>query len=634
MSSALNIATRAMTVNQSALQVVGHNIANVSTQGYSRQTVSMEVSGYQWMGGNFYGQGVDIASVTRSYDSYLTREARLTSSVASSDSARLARLGQLEDIFPTGDQGLGAAMNEMLNAWADVYASPSDLTARAVVISQGDTLAARMRDTASQVDQLAYSARQQAEDTVSTINGLAKDLAALNQRIIDSQNGSPNDLLDQRDALLAEMSKHLQISSIEDSDGSVNVFVAGSQALVLGTTAGELAAVRDGTDPARLNIEFRNGSTTMALQDSALGGALGGTVSFLNDDLKDTQNLLGRMSLALATVMNTQHNLGMDLNGNTGTDFFVDPAQAISLPGVSNTGDASIHAEVTDPTALQASDYELRVTASGVDVVRMSDGQTTSFGGMPIEIDGLSFELDSGTMAVGDTYLLKPYADVARNLRMSVSAADRLAVASPVVVTPGSANGGGMTIGSLYPVENSANLTDTVTMSFLADGTFTVTGLGPGNPPPDNAGPPASYNYSPGEPLVFNGWSLTLNGSPAAGDTFVISATSTSELAQNGGNATGMLALRDLETFDGVSLSNGYSSLLTDIGTRVQGAEFSSSYSTRIADSAEAARASVSGVNLDEEAARLLQYQQAYQAAAKYMQIVQSTFQTLLSTVT
>jgi flagellar hook-associated protein 1 len=190
-----------------------------------------------------------------------------------------------------------------------------------------------------------------------------------------------------------------------------------------------------------------------------------------------------------------------------------------------------------------------------------------------------------------------------------------------------------MTIESLYPVEPSANLTDPVTLTFLADGSFTATGLGPGNPPPDNVGPPASYNYTPGQALQFNGWSLTLRGSPVAGDSFDITPAPATNNSQNAGNAVGVLALRDLATFDGTSLSNGYSGILTDMGTRVQGAQFAASYSGQVAASSEAARVSVAGVNLDEEAARLLQFQQAYQAAAKYMQIAQGMFDTLLQTV-
>ncbi|MGS5088792.1 flagellar hook-associated protein FlgK [Hydrogenophaga sp. A37] len=635
MSSALNIGTLALNANLSALQVIGHNIANVNTAGYSRQTVDMRSSGYQTLGGNFYGQGVELGTVARQHDAYLTREAQLSSSVASADSERLARLNQLENLFPTGETGLGSAMNDLLNAWSDVASSPTNLAARAVVIGRGEEIAARLRDTAGQMDILASSARQQVGDTVDTINKLAGEIGILNQKIIESQGntGQPNDLLDQRDTLIGELSKLVQVSTVSADDGSMSVFVAGSQPLVLGTGVARLAVVPDSTDGSQQRIHFQLGNNSTALPVSALGGELGGVMQFIDEDLKEVGNQLGRMALALNATVNAQHQLGVDLRGDTGASFFVPATDAAGLPVPTNTGTAALHAEVSDPTALRPSDYQVNFTGTGVDIVRLSDGQSTSFAGLPADLDGLSFQIDSGAAASGDSFLVKPFAAAARDMQMAVSAADRLAAASPVMVTPGTGNTGGMSIGSLYAVEPSANLTDPVTLTFLADGSFTATGLGPGNPPPDNPGLPPSYNYTPGQPLVFNGWSLTLRGNPSAGDSFDITAASTTNFAQNAGNAAGLLALRDLATFDGVSLANGYSAVLSDMGTRVQGAQFAASYSGQVASSNEAARAAVSGVNLDEEAARLLQYQQAYQAAAKYMQIAQGIFDTLLQTM-
>lgn len=635
MSSALNIGTLALNANLSALQVIGHNIANANTAGYSRQNVSLVSAGYQSMGGNFYGKGVQIDTVTRSHDAYLTREAQIAASVSAADSERLARLNQLENLFPTGEAGLGAAMNDMLNAWSDVASSPTNLAARTVVLGRAEEFASRLRDTAGQVDLLANSARQQIGDSVDVINRLAQDIGKINQKIVERQGdvGQPNDLLDQRDSLITELSRYLQVTTIGADDGSLNVFVAGSQPLVLGRNVNAIEVQQGDPDASRPSIVFRSASTTMALPDSSLGGKLGGVVEFLNGDLRDVQNLMGRMALAANSIVNTQHQLGVDLRGDTGTDFFVPIADAAGLGAGANTGNAAVRAAVSDPTALQASDYELRFTAGGVDIVRLRDGESASFAGLPAEFDGLSFELDSGAGAAGDIFLIKPFEGAARNMQLAVSAADRLAVASPVVVSPASGNIGGVSVESLYPVEPSANLGDPVTLTFLADGSFTATGLGPGNPPPDNPGLPPSYNYTPGQPIVFNGWSLTLRGMPAAGDSFAITPSPSADQRQNAGNAVGMLALRDLDTFDGVSLSNGYSAVLSEMGTRVQGAKFSADYSASVAASSESARAAVAGVNLDEEAARLLQFQQAYQAAAKYMQIAQGLFDTMLQTV-
>lgn len=634
--SALNIGARALNANLSALQVIGNNIANVNTPGYSRQNVIQQTSGYQQMGNGFFGKGMEIATVERSHNAYLTREAQMTGSVAAADALRYARLQQLESAFPTGTAGLGAALNDMLNAWSDVASSPGNLTARVVVIAKGEELASRLRNTASQIDALQQTTQQQVAGSVKVINGLAQDLARINTRITESQGSghTPNDLLDQRDQILRELNKHVQTTNVPSDDGSVSVFVAGSQPLVLGSRANSLATGSDSTDSSRIALSFVQGGVSTPISDASLGGGeLAGLMRFMNEDLVDTQNLLGRMALATATTVNNQHTLGVDLRGNPGQNFFVPPPAAQGLPVPGNTGNATISAGVADPTALIASDYEVRFEAGGISVVRLSDGTSTPVPALPAVIDGLTFNVDAGAAAVGDRFLVRPFEAAARNLQIAIGSPDRLAAASPVMVTPGIGNSGGLSVESLYASSASANLTDPVTITFLPDGSFTATGLGPGNPPPDNAGPPPSYNYAPGESITLNGWSLTLRGSPGAGDSFSIGASPPGSIAQNAGNSTGMLALRDLPTFEGVPLSDGYVSLFSDIGTRVQGSKFAADFSGQIATAAETARTNVSGVNLDEEAARLLQYQQAYQASAKFLQIAQSTFDSLLQTV-
>lgn len=629
MSGALNIATRALNANLSALQVIGNNIANVNTPGYSRQNVLLQSSGYQEFGNGFFGKGVEIATITRSHDAYLTREASLSKSVASADGLRLAKLQQLEDVFPTGSAGLGSAMNSMLNAWSDVASSPSNLTARVVVIARAEELAARMRNTAGQLDQQKQGAVLQAEGTVNTVNRLAQDLASVNQRIIETQGSAntPNDLFDQRDQLLSQLNQYIQTSTVPASDGTVSVFVGSSQPLVLGQTANKLAVTSDPIDPSRKGLSFVQAGVTTPLDDKVLGGGeLAGLMTFLHQDLPEMQNQLGRMALALASEMNTQHRLGVDLTGVAGADFFVPPAAAAGLASPANTGNATASATVSDPTALRASDYELRITATGADVIRLSDGQSTAFGSLPVTFDGLSLELPTGAAAVGDRFVLRPYEAAARNLTMSLSAPDRLAAASPVLVTPAAGNASGLSVERLSAVSPSASLTNPVTISFQSNGSYTVVDTVAGT---TSAGNP----YIAGQPINVNGWSLTLRGAPTAGDSFTVAGAPPGSTAQNAGNAGAMLALREQPTFEGVPLADGYTSLFSSLGTKVQSARFAADFTAQVATSTESARAGVSGVNLDEEAARLLQFQQSYQAAAKFLQIAQSTFDTLLQTV-
>ncbi|HEX5736976.1 MAG TPA: flagellar hook-associated protein FlgK, partial [Hydrogenophaga sp.] len=378
--SALSIGANALTTNLAALQVIGHNIANVNTAGYSRQNVQLETAGYQKFGNGYFGKGVNMATVERSHDAYLTREAQITSSVASADAIRFSRLQQLESAFPLGEGGLGSAMNSMLNAWGDVSSSPSNLTARTVAIARAEEFASRLRNTAGQLDSLRNSTFQQVEGAVNVVNQLASDLAKVNERIIETQGGThtPNDLFDQRDQLVREINKYVQTSTVTGEGGSVNLFVGGSQPLVLGQNAQRLAVGRDSADPARVQVLFSQAGISSPIADATLGGGeLAGLVRFLNQDLNVVENQLGRLALATANSVNSQHALGIDLQGNPGTDFFVPPANATAQGSDTNTGNAQISTSVSDPTALMASDYEIRFEAAGVNVIRLSDGQST-----------------------------------------------------------------------------------------------------------------------------------------------------------------------------------------------------------------------------------------------------------------
>jgi flagellar hook-associated protein 1 FlgK len=556
MSASLNVATRALTTNLAALQVVGNNIANVNTEGYSRQNVALKTSGYQERSNGFFGQGVEIATVTRNHDAYLTREANAAKSVASADGMRLSKLKQLEDLFPTGPTGLGASMNSMLNAWNDVASAPSNLTARTVVLARGDEFAARVRTTAAQLDQQQLGTELQVESTVKSVNRLAQDLAAVNQRILDTprSGNTPNDLFDQRDQLISELNRYVQTSTVPSENGAVSVFISGSQPLVLGATANQLAFPA-GTSPREL--QFVQGSTTIPINHKQLGGGeLTGLMTFLRDDLGGMKVQLDQLAFDLATNVNAQHRLGMGLDGVAGRNFFVPP------PGLLDS---------------------------------------------PPSIEG-----------------------AAKNLQMALTVPGQLAAASPVIVRADPGNGSGLGIESLSALPLSPpnpNLTQEVTLTIASSGAYEIRDTTPA------ATLLNSGSYTPGTPIAFNGWSLTLRGSPGDGDTFTVQSSVGSPISQNAGNANAILALRDKAMANGVPLADGYVSVISSLGTQVQSAKFAAEFTAQVATSTEGARSSQAGVNLDEEAARLLQFQQSYQASAKFLQIAQSTFDTLLQTV-
>lgn len=629
MPSLLNIGASALLANQQVLRTTGNNIANVNTQGYTRQEVQLEARQGVNYGGGYYGGGVDAVTVLRKHSEMLTRQVALTGSVAAADEKRLDHLRKLEDLFPGGANGLGAAMGDMLNAFSDVANAPTDLTARTVVLARADELAARFRAVSANIDNLRTSLQEELVAEVRMVNSLATRIADVNREIRDAMGSghTPNDLLDRRDELIRELNTHVQTTTIPASDGSLSVFVASSQPLVLGTSASRVALSTDAFgDPLRSMLTMQRDGLTVEMNEATLGGgSLSGLLRFNNTDLADAGNLLGRMALALGTVVNQQHSLGLDLSGNTVGDLFTLGPVPDALPALLNTGSASIQVAVqTSPSsgapALSPSDYEIIFTgaASGT-IRRVTDGQVTSFGAVPARIDGLELQV-SGTANAGDRFMVTPYRQVTRDMDVAFASPRALAVASPVVASAGTANQGSLALQSVQPRQNDPNLSQTVTLTFTGAGTFDVSGTGTGNP--------TGVAYVPGQVIGYNGWELTLKGTPQAGDTYTVRANAFPGV--DAGNAHAMLAIRDLALFDGAATTDGYAALMSDIGVRVQSAGFSSAVSRAIADNAATDKAAVAGVNLDEEAAKLLQYQQAYQASARMLQVSQTLFDTLI----
>jgi flagellar hook-associated protein 1 FlgK len=627
MSSLLNVGTRALLANQTALATTGQNIANAATPGYSRQSaVARQVPG-QYTGGGYIGQGVEIATIERAHSEFLTRQAAQAQSVAAMDGTRADRLGALEDVFQPGASGLGAAVGEMLNAFSDVAGAPNDITARNVVLARADELAARFSSSQLQLDGLQRGVTSELGEAVSTINGLAGRIAALNEQIARAQGSghTPNDLLDQRDQMMRELGGQVQTTTLVADDGSLGVFM-GSQALVLGGSAARVS-VRTGEN-GTAGLEVTRGAHSVTLDDATLaGGKVAGLLRFQNDDLASARNALGRMALAIATEVNAQNGLGLDLDGRAGGALF----RPIGIPradaGAGNTGDAVVGATVGDASDLVASSYQIRFGAAGAfEVTRLADGRSTSFSSpMPVRIDGLEITMDSGAAAAGDVFVLQPYARAAGGMAVAIASPRELAAAGRVEARGAVGNTGSLAVGGLVANRDGADLTAPVTLTFTGAGTFDVAGQGTGNP--------AGLAYAAGQPIAFNGWTLTLSGTPKAGDVITVQAATPGYAPLNAGNAAAMLGLRDKAVFDGAPLVDGYAGLIAQVGVRSQGARYAADVSGAIATSVETDRSNRDGVSLDEEAARLLQYQQSYQASAKMIQVAQNIFDTLLQNI-
>ena len=655
----MSLGTRALFANYSALQTTGNNIANANTPGYSRQGVELATAGGQFTGAGFFGKGVDVATVTRSHNQFLTREVASTDALAAADASRAAQLKQLENVFDTGEAGIGHAAGQFLNAFVDVAAKPQDSSARQVALSRADELATRFRAAGQQLDALQSGATLELRTSAKQVSELAQRVAAINEKIVGSVGSGhqPNDLLDQRDQMVREIGKIIQVTSIAADDGSVNLFIGGGQRLVLGSQASQLVTVPDPYDPTRVQLGLKEGATAIAMPEGLItGGSIAGLMRFQNVDLVDARNLLGQMASALAGRVNEQQALGLDLRQPAGAGAAMfNVGKLAVLPAATNAKAGGVDVAsmidgsgarvptvgltVTSPSELEASDYELQADPAGAGTYqlrRLRDGLSRTVAAGDV-IDGFRIDISAPAPSAGDRFLLQPVGGASRNMRRVLDDPRGIAAAAPVAATTGAGNTGTASVASLRAATTALDPTLRATLSFTsASGDYDWELRDAAT---DALVSNGSATWAAGVPVSLNGWELNLSGVPASGDTITVQKTEFP--ASNNGNARALVDLRDaalvgqqtsggVVTQPGVAITDAYANALADIGVRVQSSNTAARMSASAATDAQAANAEATGVNLDEEAARLIQYQQSYQAAAKMLQVAQSVFDTLL----
>ena len=658
--SLMNVGVSALNANQQALTTVGHNIANVNTPGYSRQTVYTNALHGQNMGNGFIGKGVQVATVMRNYSALLNRQSNAANAIHAADTSRLQGLMQMQDVFKGGDGSLGAAVTNMMNAFVDVQAAPSDATGRNVVLTRMSELAARFHAASNMLEEQDYSTAQQLRNNALLVNDKASQVARLNNEISRAlaTGHQPNDLLDARDQVIREINQYVQTTQVAADDGSISLFVGGSQALVLGINSGQLSVEETKEYPGsqRMALYFSQpGGQQLELTAAMVGGGeIAGLLKFRNEDLAEGRNLLGRLAMTIGHELNLQNQRGLTLNGQQGGALFSLPTTSTgygNITGYSNIGPGAATTQVMDASQLKPSEYRLVFEGSPVAPVltRMSDGKVFNATSTPpltmaalnagFDADGLRFTVPNATTAAavaGNSMLFKPFSTAASEIEALVHNPDELAAASALTANINKNNTGKLQLTQLGANDFTGipAAQDPVRLTF--DGAGQVTYQIYDHLSSTWSAASAPMDYTPGQPITINGWSITLTGTPAAGDTVdVANALDFGEAFRlNAGNAGAFLDLRDKKVFDeGTTLSDGFSAAMAVVGTRTQSVQLAEKLSSTVAKNLEMDRTAVSGVNLDEEAARLLQYQQAYQASSKVIQIAQSLFDSVLNAV-
>ncbi|MEN6586979.1 MAG: flagellar hook-associated protein FlgK [Sulfuricella sp.] len=648
MSGIFGIGITGLRAAQIGLTTAGHNITNAATPGYHRQEIVQSANTPLLTGSGFIGQGTNVDTVKRIYSQFLDRQVQTAQTQSSYLETYSAQINQIDNMLADPNAGLSPSLQQFFQGVHDVAANPASVPSRQSMISSAAALVTRFQTLNQRFVELRDGVNSQISASTGIINSYAQQIAELNQRVIIAEAGSngqpPNDILDQRDKLIADLNKEVNVTVVKQSDGAYNIFIGQGQALVVGQQAFSLTARPSQEDPERMDVAYvSNGNTTVLPQDSLDGGNLGGLLAFRAETLDKAQNELGRVAIGLAQTFNDQHRLGQDLNGNPGGDFFNVAAPKV-VPNSTNTAGASAAVTISDVSGLTASDYRLRYDGATTSwsLFDVTKNQTVAMTGSgtvasPFVADGLSIVVSAPTVPANNaSFLIEPTRNGARDIGVAISDTAKIAAAAPIVAqTDNSSHGGTGNIGSGKisagvvnpPPPTNAALQNNVTIAFIDATHFSVT---------DNTTATvlaASVVYDPATvaTVSYNGWTVELSGAPAAGDSFTV-GPNTGGVSDNR-NALLLAGLQTKSTLAGgtASYQSAYSQLVSSIGVKSRDINVTAQAQASLVEQSQQAQQSMSGVNLDEEAANLLRYQQAYQASGKMMQIASTLFDTLLS---
>ncbi|SCZ85156.1 flagellar hook-associated protein FlgK [Nitrosomonas mobilis] len=625
-NSLANIGVSGLRTAQAQLLTTSHNISNASTPGYNRQQAIASTNIPDMRGNGFVGQGVQVSTVQRIFSQFLFTQSLQTQNQSSQLDSYYNEVKQLDNLLADTSSGLTPALHAFFNAVQDVAANPASVPSRQAMLSNAEALTGRFQSMDQRFSEVREGVNSQLTSSVDEINSLAKQIGRMNlniQTVEGSSGGQPaNDLRDQRDALIRDLSKLANVSVVRQDNGHHNVFIGNGQALVVGSETMALKAVPSREDPQRLTVAMDLGSKTVLIPEHQLqGGSMGGLIAFRNETLDSAQNEFGLLALGLAKTFNDQHRLGQDLSGLLGEDFFKVPEPEI-LSALDNTSASSVTAIVSDVSKLTASDYRLDFDGSNYTLTRLTDNTATApTAGLPLTLDGLS--VTSGSMQAGEYFVIQPTREAARNIQVAISDTAKIAAAAPIRTEAATSNTGTGKISAGKVDTLDANLQQAVTITFHSpfDGKFDIAGVGAAETDKD---------YESGADISFNGLTVQISGEPAAGDTFTIGAN-TSGVSDNR-NALLLAGLQTKKTLIGgtASLQSGYARLVSQIGNQTRELEVMNTAQANLLAQTDQSLQSLSGVNLEEEAANLLRYQQAFQASSKVIEVSNTLFDTLL----
>jgi flagellar hook-associated protein 1 FlgK len=612
---------------QKALSVTSNNVANVDTPGYSVEAPQFTPQPGETTGIGYFGTGVAISSVTRNYSELLAGQMRTSQSSYSSFNSFSTTAASIDNMLSATTTGLGAQVQNFSNSLQTLANSPTLAASGTAVLSAAQSLAQSVQGYASQIATVDQNVEGQISSSVQEINSLAGSIATVNSQISQIQNSgqSPNSLLDQRDQLINQLSQYVSVNTATQSDGTLDVFIGNGQALVSGGNAETLTAIPNQYNPTQFDVGLQTaGSTaTVDVTGAISGGSLGGLLSARSQVIEPTLNALGQIAVGIATIVNQQQAAGLTQSGTQGQPLFAVGGVQVSS-SANNTGSAQVTATSTSLAALTTDNYTLTDNGGTWQLFDQSSQQSLTMGGdgsagNPFTAAGLSIVVN-GAANSGDSYLIEPTANAAAGFSVLLTSPTQIASAAAVQTAPATGNTGSGTIAAATVTDpTNPNLLTPTSLVFTSPGQYQINGT--------------SFAYTPGAVISGNGWTTSISGAPAAGDTFTVSSN-----AGNVGDNTNLFAMIDglnSTALNGgsASITGATSSLVSQVGAQTQQAQANAQAQQAVNTSATDAVNNLSGVNLDEEAANMVKYQQAYQACAQMIQASTTMFNTLITAI-
>jgi flagellar hook-associated protein 1 len=634
------------------LDTTGHNISNVNTEGYSRQRVDFSTRQSFATPAGYLGNGVQASEVKRTYDTFIATQMRASSSVAAELQAYFDGASQLDEMVANADSGLQPTIQNFFGALQGLADDPTSVAARQLALTEAESMVDRFHYFDAQFEEMRTQLNNQIKYQVDEINRLAQGIAEINQDIQIAYGSTPNDLLDQRDQLVNDLAERVDIQVVQQSDGAYNVFIGKGQPLVIASQAASLGTQPSTLDPSHLEVTFDYSFGSQVVTDQISGGQIGGMLRFRSEVLDQAQDQVGLVALGVAEQINIQNQLGLDLDGLVGTAMFSQGSvQVLPRPG----NGSSITADFNAIGDLTGDEYELTYDGTNFVLTNLTSNATQNLVAGLNTVDGLDITINAAGALAGDTFIIQPTRNGSQDIDLLFQDVRRLAAAGPIQARPAvDANGNPLNAGTAAITQPSNS---SMTGLPLAGGTIQLVyddqggptsgfevyypGSTPGVDPfddfivYDNLDPAAvaGIQVPAATFAAFGGISFDLSGVPSDGDTFII-GNNTGGTSDNR-NALALEALQNQNVLLGgtATIDETYVQMVSDVGSKTHYAELNLTAQESLLARTKEAMDEVSGVNLDEEAAKLIQFQQAYQASAQVISVASTIFDTLLNAV-